>query len=72
MGAETKTNRFSLVSPDLNTIKQFLDEPGDASGIVQCNLGILSSTASDCSPLRMGVDSQECCGASHAFGSTLL
>ena len=27
-----------------------------------------SSTASGCSPLRMGVDSQERCAASHAFG----
>ena len=31
-----------------------------------------SSTASGYSPLRIGVDSQERCAASHAFGSTLL
>ena len=31
-----------------------------------------SSTASGCSPLRMGVDSQELCAVSHAFGSTSL
>ena len=31
-----------------------------------------SSTAPGCSPLRMGVDSQERCAASHAFGSTSL
>ena len=31
-----------------------------------------SSTASGCSPLRTGVDSQERCAASHAFGSTSL
>ena len=30
---------------------------GDASGIVQCNLE--SSTASGCSQLRMGTDSQD-------------
>ena len=30
-----------------------------------------SSTASGCSPLRMG-DSQELCAVSHAFGSTSL
>ena len=31
-----------------------------------------SSTASGCSPLRTGVDSQERCAASRAFGSTSL
>ena len=31
-----------------------------------------SLTASGWSPLRMGVDSQELCAASHAFGSTSL
>ena len=31
-----------------------------------------SSPASGCSPLRMGVDSQERFAASHAFGSTSL
>ena len=31
-----------------------------------------SWTASGCSPLRMGMDSQESCAASHAFGSTSL
>ena len=29
-----------------------------------------SSTASGCSPLRVGKNSQERCAASHAFGST--
>ena len=31
-----------------------------------------SSTASGYSPLRMGMDSLECCAASLAFGSTSL
>ena len=31
-----------------------------------------SSTALGCSALRMGVDLQERCAASHAFGSTWL
>ena len=69
MCVEAKTNHVSLVS-DLNTIEQLLDELWEAYGIVQCNLGIW--TASGCSPLRMGVDSQELCAASHAFGSTSL
>ena len=43
MCVEAKTNRDSLVSPDLNPIEQLLDESGDASGIVQCNLGIFGS-----------------------------
>ena len=48
MCAEAKTNHVSLVSSDLNTIEQLLDElwrrsPGDASRIVQCNLGIFDS-----------------------------
>ena len=68
MCAEAKTSCVSLVSPDLNTIEQLLDEPGDAFGIVQCNLGICL-TASGCSPLRMSMDSQERCASSHAFGS---
>ena len=44
MCAEVKTKRVSLVSPDLNMIEQLLDElSGDATGIVQFNLGIFDS-----------------------------
>ena len=63
MCADAKTNRVSLLSPDINAIEQLLDELWrriqDRSE---------SSTASGCSPLRMGVDSQERCAALHAFG----
>ena len=63
MCADAKTNRVSLLSPDINAIEQLLDELWrriqDRSE---------SSTASGCCPLRMGVDSQERCVALHAFG----
>ena len=43
MCAEAKTNRVSLVRPDLNAIEQLLDELWRRTGIVQCNLGIFDS-----------------------------
>ena len=43
MCTEAKINRVSLVSPDLISIEQLRVSSGDASGIVQCNLGILDS-----------------------------
>ena len=66
MCAEAKTNRVSLVRPDLITIEQLLDQLWrrirDRS--VQPRISLLS--------IRMGVDAQERCAASHAFGSTSL
>ena len=42
--AEAKTNHISLVSPDLNTIESSCwMSSGDASRIVQCNLGIFDN-----------------------------
>ena len=65
--AEAKANCICLLSPDLNTIEQLLDErPGSFGATSE------SSTASGWSPLRMGVDSQKNCAASQAFRSTLL
>ena len=52
MCAEAKTNGVSSVSPDLNKIKQLLDEFWRRSAISE------SLTASGCSLLRMGVDSK--------------
>ena len=67
MCAEAKTNCICLLSPNLNTIEQLLDErPGSFGAIAE------SSTASGWSPLRMGVDSKKNCAASQAFRSTLL
>ena len=66
MCAEAKTNCVSLVSLDLNAIEQLLGELGLLSATME------STTASGCSPLRMGADYQEGCAASHAFGSTSL
>ena len=43
MCAEAKTNRVSLVSQDINALSSCLMSSGDASGIVQCNLGIFDS-----------------------------
>ena len=71
MCAEAKTNLLSLESPDLNTIKQFLDELWRRIRD-RFSATAESSTASGCSQLRMGVDSQGRCAASHAFGSTSL
>ena len=53
MCTEAKTNRASLVSPDLNTIEVLVTHPGSFCATSE------SSTASGCSPLSMGVDSQE-------------
>ena len=65
MCADAKTNRVSLLSPDINMIEQLLDELWRR---IQDHATSESSTASGCSPLRMGVDSQERCAALHAFG----
>ena len=67
-----KTNPVSLVSPDLIAIEQLLDELWQRIRDPSASATSESFTASGCSPLRMGVDSQERCSASHAFGSTSL
>ena len=59
MCADAKTNRVSLLGPDINAMEQFLDKLWRR---IQDR-----STASGCSPLRIGVDSQERCAALHAF-----
>ena len=69
MCAEAKPPKFSKPGSQYDRAIVRMSS-GDISGIVQCNLE--SSTASCCSPLIMGVDSQESCAASHAFGSTSL
>ena len=70
MFAEAKTNRVSLVSPDLNTIEQLLDELWRR--IRDLLVQPQNLRVSGCSPLSMGVDSQEHCAASYDFGSTSL
>ena len=70
MCAEAKTNPVSLVSPDLNTIEQLLDELWQRiqdRSVQPRNLRKLQVAS-----LRMGVDSQERCAASQDFGSTSL
>ena len=66
MCAKAKANPVSIVSTDLITIEQLLSELWLRSFSATSE----SSTASGCSPLRMGLDSQERRAASHAFGST--
>ena len=66
MCTEAKTNSVGLVSPDLNTIEQLLDELWRRILDRSVQPQILRQL------LRMGMDSQERCAASHAFGLTLL
>ena len=66
MWEEAKTNHVSLVSPDLNTIEQLLDDSGDASRIVQCNLGIFDSFR--LLSIKNGCGFPRTFVASHAFG----
>ena len=69
MCAEAKTNPVSLVNMDLITTEQLLDELWRRiwdHSVQPRNLPQLKVALQ----LRMGLDSQECCAASHAFGST--
>ena len=71
MCAEAKTNRVSSVSRDLNTIEQLLDELWRRIQDQSVQHRILRQLQVSLH-LRMGVDYQERCAASYAFGSTSL
>ena len=62
MCAEAKTNRLKFSKPGSEYDRWAL-----AMHLGSFSATSESSTASSCSPLRMGVDSQEHCEASHAF-----
>ena len=69
MCLEAETNGDSLVSPESDSAAvgwALTMHPGLFSAILE------SSTASGCSTLRMGLDSQECCATLHAFNLTSL
>ena len=70
MCAEDKTNRVSLVNPDLNPIDSCGMSSSDASGIAQCNKGIFDSFK--LLSIKKGTDSQERCATLRALDSTSL
>ena len=71
MCSEAKTNRYKFSKPrsqyDRVVVGRAL-----ATHLGSFSANSESSTASVCSPLRIGVNSQELCAASHDFGSTSL